>query len=389
MAASSAVPFRCLDTAATVARARLDAAHLIYTEQETVVTQRDGRTLVAGNPVWVWRDNGAGYDMLARDSLFGMLVDSTALVHAVPSPLPGRILDGMRAVALPDGWWMVSFAEVTPADPPRQPTVLTMWVGETDGSRWRSVQQLPAAADSLDVTLSVLAWRDGRARLLVPFKRDHRRRVVLYSLDRGTWTASLNDFGLLSFVALRLTPERDLLAVVRAIEDSISDGNSLFLYEKRPSENAWKEKRLIVRAGQEPVLDPVFGGINTHVLTWRRSRNHQREWDAWFTTYDERSDSITAPVHLATDAVEIAVVADTGHVLWAISNREWPDPVVQLLEWDNANSVARLVRNTRYRGLFGLTIIPRHLVLIAAESAASSRDPGVVSVIETHTWRCP
>jgi hypothetical protein len=39
--------------------------------------------------------------------------------------------------------------------------------------------------------------------------------------------------------------------------------------------------------------------------------------------------------------------------------------------------------------LFGLTIIPRHLVLIAAESAASSRDPGVVSVIETHTWRCP
>jgi hypothetical protein len=237
--------------------------------------------------------------------------------------------------------------------------------------------------------MSVLAWRDGRARLLVPFKRDHRRHVVLYSLDRGTWTATLNDFGLLSFVALRLTPERDLLAVVRAIEDSIPDGNSLFLYEKRPSENAWKEKRLIVRSGQEPVLDPVFGGTDTNVLTWRRSRNHQREWDAWFTTYDERSDSIAAPVHLATDAVEIAVASDTGHLLWAISNREWPDPVVQLLEWDNANSVARLVRNTRYRGLFGLTILPRHLVLIAAESAASPRDPGVVSVIETHTWRCP
>jgi len=387
LAPSRTVPFRCLDTAATVAPARLDAKHLIYTEQETVVTQR-GRTLVAGNPVWVWRDNGQGYDMLAKDSLFGMVVDTTALVHAIPSPLPGRILDGMRAVALPDGWWMVSFAEVIPADPPKRPTVLAMWIGETDGERWRSVHALPHVVDSLDVTMSALGRHDGRARLLVPFKSDHRKKLVVYSLDHGRWTASTTDFESLAMFALRLTPDRDVLAVVRSVLDTIPDVNSLFLYSKRPTDSLWTKRQLILRAGREPVFDPLFIGADTHLLSWRQSRNSKREWDAWFARYDERTDSVVAPTRLTSDAIEVAAVADEGHAAWAVSNREWPNPIVQLLETDAAGNVARLNRDTRYRGLFGLIITRHRLLLIAAQSAASSREPAVVSMIETHTWRC-
>ena len=59
IATASPKPARsCLDTAATIVPARLDDQHLIYVEQETVVANRDGRVLVAGAPVYVWRQRG-------------------------------------------------------------------------------------------------------------------------------------------------------------------------------------------------------------------------------------------------------------------------------------------------------------------------------------------
>ncbi|MBW8769934.1 MAG: hypothetical protein JF589_09275, partial [Gemmatimonadetes bacterium] len=138
--AASAPARRCLDTAATIAPARLDDRHLIYVEQETVVPNRDGRILVAGAPVYVWRNAGDRYDMLGLDSLFGMVIEpSSSFVRAIPSPLPGRVLKGMRAAALADGWWLVTFAEVYSVQQPRRPNVIAMWAGETDGSRWRAV----------------------------------------------------------------------------------------------------------------------------------------------------------------------------------------------------------------------------------------------------------
>ncbi|PYP80430.1 MAG: hypothetical protein DMD35_04805 [Gemmatimonadetes bacterium] len=381
--------FRCLDTTASVYPARLDDEHLIYVEQQTVVPQRDGRILVAGNPVWVWHDRGTGYDMLARDSLFGMVIDSTPVVRAIPSPLPGRVLNGMRAAALPDGWWMVTFADVIPAEMPKRPTVLAMWVGETDGEHWRAVRKLPVVTDSLDVTqATALEWREGRARLAVPFTKDHRARIVVHALDEGRWTASISDLGPVAAVALHLTPTHDLLAVVMPFQDSIPDMNSLFFFTKLPRDTVWSGKRAIVRAGDEPVLDPLFTPSSANVLSWRRSRNGQREWDAWFTTYDEQRDSIARPTRLATDAVEIATAAHGDDVLWATSNRAWPNPIVQVLESVNARRGARLVRQTRYRGLFGLAITHGRSVLVAAQSAATPREASVVSMIETHTWRC-
>jgi hypothetical protein len=389
LAASSTRPFRCLDTAATIHPARLDARHLIFAEQQTVSAQPDGRILVAGNPVWVWKDRGTGYDMLAKDSVFGMVVDSTEIVRAIPSPLPGRVLEGMRAAALPDGWWMVSFADVIPAEVPKQPTVLGMWVGETDGVRWRRVQKLPVVADSLNIGLSsALAWREGRARLAVPYWKDHRFRVVLYSLDDGRWRGSVNDFGPVAAVAVHLTRTRDLIAVVMPFVDSIPDVNSLFFYTKRPQDTAWSARRNIVRSGKEMVLDPLFTDYGTPLLSWRKVRNGQQEWDAWFTTYDESRDSIAPPTRLTTGAIEITAASRGDHVEWAISDRAWPGPSVQLLETDDTKRGARLDRDTRYRGLFGLAITRGRVVLIAAQSAATPREASVVSMIETHTWRC-
>jgi hypothetical protein len=381
---------RCMDTSGTITPARLDSKHLIYVEQETVVAQKDGRVLVAGRPVFVWRDRADRHDLLAVDSLFGMVIDSvTSSVRAIPSPLPGRTLDGMRAAALPDGWWLVTFAEVVPRDPPQRPLVERMWSGETDGARWRRLQQLPVVADSMDVTLaSALAWRAGRARLALPPIRAQHRRIVLYALDGGRWSVTRHDLGLVSYVALALTPSHDMLAAVRTIEDSVADMNSLFVYRKRGKDTLWGQEELIVRAGLEPVRDPLFASGARHVLSWRKSTNAEKSWDAWFTTFDDSAMRVGSPTRIASRSIELTGGARGDRAVWATYDRAWPDPVVQLVESDGSSNLASVERIGRYRGLLGMAVTRNRVVLVAALAAASSRDPSVVSMVETHTWRC-
>lgn len=387
---TSAVPRRCMDTAAVVRPARLDDRHQIYVEQETVVAQRDGRVLVAGAPVFVWKDAGERFDLLAQDSLFGMVIDTSLAVRAIPKPMQVRSFDGMRAAALPDGWWLVAFAEVIPAHMPKRPTVVAMWTGETDGTQWRSLQRLPMIADSLETDgMSALVWQDGRARIAVPFKHDHRRLVVLYALDGGRWSARIQHLGHMSYVALALTPSRDLMAVVRPFESEVEDKNSLFLYVKSPIDSVWLNLAHMVRGGQEPVRDPLFAGDTPRVLSWRRSVTTSGPGDAWFATLSESGDSISTPTYLATGATLTSLASRHGHTVVAIADRAWPNPTLQMLELGDSTVVASHRVTSAYRGLIALTLTPTNVLLVAAQAAASSRDPAVVSVIQTHTWRCP
>jgi hypothetical protein len=383
-----AAPFSCLDTSATIAPARLDARHLIYVEQQTVVGQQDGRVLVAGNPVFVWRDRGNGFDLLARDSLFGMVIDTGAVVRGIPSPLPGRRLDAVRAAAMPDGWWLVAFAEVVPPEGNATPAVIAMWTGETDGMSWRGLRALPMIADSLNVPfMSQLAWRDGRARIAVPFKRDHDRGVVLYALNETRWSATKHDVGPLSYAAIALSPTHDIMAVVKPVMDTIVDINSLFLYAKLPSDTSWSTVTRVLRAGLDPVRDPLFT-TDARVLTWRRLRPAIGEREAWFTTVNSRGDSVGTLNRIAGGAEELKISRAGDGQMWAIYDRKWPDPTLQLFERASADEVRRYARITRYRGLLGLAIAQNRAVVVASLAAESPRDPAVVSIIETHTWRC-
>ena len=384
---TAVAPQRCMDTAATSMPARLDVQHLIYVEQETVVAQRDDRVLVAGNPVFVWRDRGDRYELLGLDSLFGMIIEPSLSVHGIPKPMNGRSFDGMRAAALPDGWWLVTFAEVIPAQMPKTPTVIAMWTGETDGIRWRSLQKLPMIADSLETEgMSALVWRDGRARLAVPFKHDHRRLIVLYALDEGRWSARTHDLGFMSYIQLALAASRDLMAVVRPFGDG--DNNSLFLYTKSSSDTVWMNSAHIVRGGDEPVRDPLFSGEKPRVLSWRRTGATSRWGEAWFATLGANGDSISTPTHLATGATLTSLASRQGHAILAIADRNWPNPILQLVELGDSSAITKQTIRTDYRGLIGVGVTHANVVLVAARAAASPRDPAVVSILRTHAWRC-
>ena len=388
--AAAAPPFRCMDTTATTIPARLDARHLIYVEQETVVAHPDGRILVAGSPVFVWRESDLGrHEMLKADSLFGMVIDSTSsAVRAIPSPLPGRSLDGVRAAALPDGWWLVTFAEVSPRQMPKHPIVKRMWAGETDGTHWRELRMLPVVGDSLDPTkMSNLAWRDGRARLAVQYPHDGWTYAAMYSLDRGVWSARTENLRLTNYIDFSLSPTHDLMAIVRPSEDGPADINSLYLFAKRAEDSVWTNKAWIVVGDKSPVYEPRFTGDSARVLSWLREDG--ASWDAWFANVDARGDSVGRIHHLSRGAIEAASASRGANHVWAIHDRGRPTATLRVIESGGSPALASRITATDYAGLIGVAIARNRVVVVASRPSSSPRAPDVISVIHSYPWRCP
>jgi hypothetical protein len=383
---------QCFDTTATVVPARLDDKHLIYVEQETVVANRDGRILVAGAPVFVWRHAGDGYDLLGLDSLFGMIVEPASnFVHPIPSPLPGRDLKGMRATALPDGWWLVTFAEVFSVQTPKPANVIAMWVGETDGSTWRALEKLPAVSDTLDPHyFSALAMHDGRVRLAALVRRGWQKRVVLYSRDAERWIVRADDVGLAQYAAVGATDSSDLLAVVRPDTTVPEDHNSLFLYTKAPTDMVWTPHPRLWRGGSNPVHEPQFVGNEERPLLLWVTGPMFRATSAWALSLATPPDSATAPIPMSAyvGSLVASSLGDAGVI--ATFDPGGPTRDLRVFEYHLPLRVSLVLsKPTEYRGLIGMALTSGRMVLIASKAATPPRDPAVISMIETHAWRCP
>jgi hypothetical protein len=380
----------CLDSAATTTPARLDSLHLAYVEQETVVVGSDDRILVAGNPVFVWRRAVSGWDLLARDSLFGIVIDSgRTTVHAIPTPLPGRTLDGIRAVALPGGWWLVVFADVVPTSTGIHPPVVSMWAGETDGAHWRRVERLPAVRDSLDVTsVSRLDLREGRALFAVKTKRDRHRRVVVFARDGGRWAATDHAFGTADYVTVGSTRSHDLLAVVRLDTTERSDANSLFLYAKAPAETAWRQVTRVSRGLGAPVHDPQLVPDDEEPLLVWRTEDAAGRTEGWMIPASGRGPT-RSPMHFGSGIRVVESSARGRSAVIATTDLLKPS-TAQLFEVHRPERIARVSsRVTSFAGLTSVALTRDRAVVIQSQPGSSSRDPAVISLLETHAWRCP
>ena len=342
--------------------------------------------------MYVWRNAGDRYDLLGLDSLFGMIIEpSSSYVHAIPSPLPGRVLKGMRAAALPDGWWLVTFAEVYSVQQPKRPNVIAMWAGETDGSSWRAVEKITAVSDTLDpLHFSGLALRDGRVRLAAIAPRGWNKPVVLFARDGGRWTVSAHDLGWATYVAIAATPTSDLIAVVRPDTTRRVDINSLFLYTKAPTDTHWTPHPRLWRGGGDPVRQPLFAGGNSGPLLLWSTGPMFRTASAWLLSLANVSDSTAVPIEVRTYASDLVLssLGDAGIV--ASYDRAGPTRDVRVFEYHEPLRVNQVLsKMTEYRGLFGCALTAARVVLIGSKAGLTPRDPGVISMLETYAWRCP
>jgi hypothetical protein len=305
--------------------------------------------------------------------------------------LPGRVLKGVRAAALADGWWLVTFAEVFSVQKPRRPNVIAMWVGETDGSRWRAVEKLPAVSDTLDpLYFSGLAEHEGRVRLAAIARRDWQRRVALFSRDAGRWTVRALDMGLATFAAITATPSLDLLAVARPDTTLRVDHNSLFLYSKAPDDTAWTAHPRLWRGGGDPVHQPLFvGEASRPLLLWPTGPMFQYT-SAWVLSLAALPDSAVAPIPIRAHMSDLVAssLGDTGVV--ATYDRGGSTQDIRVFEYHQPLGITLVLsKQTEYRGMFGAALTPDHLVLIVSKAGQPPRDPVVITMLETYAWRCP
>jgi hypothetical protein len=266
-----------------------------------------------------------------------------------------------------------------------------MWAAETDGSSWRSLQPLPMIIDSMvPAEASALVVRDGRALLVVPSEKRFERRVVTYTRDNGQWSASVGSVGFLTYVALAATTSRDLLAVVRPDSTEREDNNSLFVYAKAPADTTWRLRSRLVRGYRSPVRDPVFSEDGDGLtLAWRVTSPEQRSRTAWFTRLNAQGDTIASNVRFSSEVELLYDAARGGNGLWVSSDRGNPSATLRFVEHHGTSTPSpERITPTTYRGLLGLTITKDYAVVIASQTGKAPGDPAVISIIQSHPWRC-
>jgi hypothetical protein len=396
----AAVAKSCIAGPAIITPARLDSVHRIYVEQEVVSAQRDGRVLVAGKPIYLWRSKGEGFEHVEQDSIIGIVIDTSFGARALTSPLPGRAIAGLRAAPMDDGWWVLTFAEVIPARIPKEPLILAMWSGETDGAQWRSVERLPAVSDSMATwSMSPLLWDRGRttlavpARLLSPGRIDDR--IVFFERRNGKWTTESRDFGMRSYVAVGASATHEILAVVRSEVTDRADRNSLFTYVRRIGDSAWvQHSRLVRGGGHRPSRDPTLhrdgDGV---VLSWRVSDDARGVEEAWYTRLEANGDTTFGNVKLADQASVMYPTIRDGRGAWILMGALPEDgrEMLKLIEYDGTRHPSSLrISSSPYRGLLGIALTKSRLVLIGSrESLPERTDPLVSTIVHAFPWRCP
>jgi hypothetical protein len=283
----------------------------------------------------------------------------------------------------------VVFADVVPTAKGIHPPVASMWVGETDGTRWRGVRRLPAVRDSLDVmTVSRLDLREGRARFAVKTKRGRHRRVVVFARAGGRWAATDHAFGSADYVTVGSTRSHDLLAVVRLDTTERRDANSLFLYAKLHADSAWRLVTRVSRGLLAPVHDPQFvPDVDEPLLVWR-TEDAEGRTEGWMTPASGRGPT-PPPMHFGS-GIRVIESSARGRSAVIVTTDLLRPSTAQLFEVHRPERIARVSsRVTSFAGLTSVALTRDRAVVIQSQPGSSSRDPAVISLLEIHAWRCP
>jgi hypothetical protein len=318
----------------------------VYVEPKTFAASGE-RYLLAGWPNYIFRQVDTGWAFVARDSVFGIVLDAAGRAEAVASPIAANAVRNPRALGIGKGLWAVIFAEHTPsAIFPDTSSALRYWFGTTDGKTWKDLDTLPRLAGGLDSfkATDLIEFRD-ELLFAVPRRSAGRTDVAIYSRSHGKWTGTVMPTDGAAYVAFgESAHDGPLVGVVRALSTE-PDHNSLFLYHRR--DGTWAERERLIRGLGAPVHDPELSrGRSEAVLTWTGT------WGKGAWTAIAHKDLIASSTHpLAQSMFQALFVAP------ASANPTW---VVLALERDSAN--------TR-----GEREAPRRIIRVAEQSADSIR----------------
>ncbi len=259
-------------------RAKLtdEGGRQVYIQPVVAVSNRRGEILVGGERNYVFgRHDGGRWTRATEDSLLGAIVSTNGPAQLVRSPIPTQLLGSVRAVDRDDGTWSVVFAELKRAGAERSDSIARLWYGILDGSRWTTLEVIPVPPLGAirRVGASAPVERSGLFSWAVILSTaEHPSDVMVLQRQEGQWSYELVPTILASYAAITPASGSDqLLAVVQPDLAIPRDGNSLFLWARRP---AWTRIAKVASSSDGAVHDPRLDLLDgTDVLSWLAQRN--------------------------------------------------------------------------------------------------------------------
>ena len=243
----------------------------LYIYPEVMSRSSRGEMLLAGSYNLIQNVEGK-WQPFAKDSVFGAVLPPSGGARVVISPIPLHLTEGIRAVARPDGTWVVVFAEVAPQDTLRDSTV-ALWHGVLDGQRWTVLERLPFPTPDEGTPVyarsgsRLIATGEGLAWALPHRAANGTGAFIVYEKIGGRWAYEIIHSG---YASPDLAYSDDLGLVVashQADRRLREDGSSIVLWVRQPT---WRILHRAVSSSRSEVRRAWFDDSPAGpVLTWR------------------------------------------------------------------------------------------------------------------------
>jgi hypothetical protein len=249
----------------------VEGGRRLYVHPLVLETNSRGDALIAGELNYLFEPASSGWKRAAPDSVFGAVIPRSGRARIVPSPIPSRLLSGIRAIARDDDTWAVVFGETHPyAGAFRPDTITRLWFGIFDGTRWTSLERLPlppAGTIRSQIMTRIVRYGDTLGFAMRIRSADQQRHVIVFEHGRAGWSYEIVQTQVGSYLALAHSDTLGL--VLAAVQPDLTlrrDRNSLLLWNRGTT---WKRLRTAAPSSSGDVHHPSMtispGGA---VMSW-------------------------------------------------------------------------------------------------------------------------
>lgn len=232
-----------------------------------------------GQPVYLFESSARFPEVpLLRDSLIGLLIDTSGVARPVVTPLTGGYSLYPRVISSINGGWDVLLVRSPVPDSAlmTRDAPAELWVGHFDGRRWSALTRIAETRGaSLRPEFSSRLVRNGVGEIAFAFPRNGLSPtpgIVLLRRAGGRWRAdSLPTPERVDYVGVEPGPGNRWTLVYR-MPDLTSENPSLGTIYTVAVDSVWQKPGVVVHGSQIKLTDPVLVRIGDELIEswWQR-----------------------------------------------------------------------------------------------------------------------
>ncbi len=244
---------------------------------------RGGEGMFMGQPVYLF-NSSARYseEPVVRDSLIGLLIDTSGVARPVVTPLAGGYTLYPRVINAVDGGWDVMLVHSpAPDDAPMTPDASAdLWVGHFDGRRWSAVARVATTRGaSLRPEFSSRLVRNRVGELAFAYPRNGLSPtpgiVLLRRSAEGWRTDSLPTRERVDYVGVEPSTVGEGWTLTYRMPDPREESFSFGTFYTVTVDSVWHQPRVVVHGMQVKLSDPILARIGDELIEswWQRDND--------------------------------------------------------------------------------------------------------------------